>query len=41
LQKATEEFKEQWGSDRVYDFETKNVRLGDNIWLKAEQALKK
>lgn len=41
LKKAAEKFSEQWGLDKVYAFETKNKRLKDNIWLKAEQALKK
>lgn len=41
LEKTIEKFKEEWGSNRVYAFETKVNRLNDNIWVKAEQVLKK
>lgn len=41
LQKAVKRYEERWGRDKVYSFETKKARLSDNIWIKAEKALRK
>lgn len=41
LQKAVKKYKGQWGRNKVYSFENKNERLSENIWIKAEKALKK